>query len=83
MSERRRSPLREAKVKTGTKPPNLDVASEIVLDSDGGNGARKRTRVTGPAGAARSYEFTCSRCHLIKPKSHIARADGPVCRDCG
>ena len=76
-------PLREAKVKTETKPSDLDMASEILLDSDGGTATRKRTRVTGPAGGARSYEFTCARCHLIKPKSHIARADGPVCRDCG
>jgi hypothetical protein len=76
-------PLREANVKTETKPSHLDMASEILLESDAGTGPRKRTRVSGPAGAARSYEFTCSRCHLIKPKSHIARADGPVCRDCG
>ncbi len=69
-------------MKTQTDAPDLRMVSEILLDSDAGNGNRKRTRVSGPAGAARSYEFTCTRCHLIKPKSHMARTDGPVCADC-
>jgi hypothetical protein len=75
-------PSGEAKVKTQTHASDLQMVSEIVLDSDGRPGSRKRTRVSGPAGAARSYEFTCARCHLIKPKSHMASVDGPVCVDC-
>ncbi len=69
-------------MKTQTDAPDLEMVSEILLDSERGNGTRKPTRVAAPAGAARSYEFTCTRCHLIKPKSHMARPDGPVCVDC-
>jgi hypothetical protein len=71
----------EAKVKTQAELNDLEIVSEIALD-DGRPGTRKRTRITGAAGAARSYEFTCSRCHLIKPKSHLSKAESTLCVDC-
>ncbi len=68
-------------MKSQAELKDLEIVSEVLLD-DGRVGARKRTRITSAAGAARSYEFTCSRCHLIKPRSHISNPEAALCVDC-
>ena len=40
---------------------------------------RKLGVVTAPN---QSFEFTCAKCHLIKPKGHLADAERKLCRDC-